>query len=123
VYFFNIYLCTQRFLNDQSLKIYTFFLKKNIQQQQPKDAKFRELVLTNYDRPPPSILPKNIKKLKFLDIDPLEIARQLTLIECKLYNKIQPVECLDKAWSKDEGGDIAANIKAMIVNSNQVNFI
>lgn len=52
----------------------------------------------------------------------MEISRQLTLIECKLYNKIQPVECLDKAWSKEEGGDIAANIKAMIVNSNQVNF-
>ncbi|RIA80506.1 ras guanine nucleotide exchange factor domain-containing protein [Glomus cerebriforme] len=89
-------------------------------QQQPKDAKFRELVLTNSDRPPAPILPKNIKKLKFLDIDPLEIGRQLTLIECKLYNKIQPVECLDKAWSKEEGGDIAANIKAMIVNSNQI---
>ncbi|GBB99424.1 hypothetical protein RclHR1_03520004 [Rhizophagus clarus] len=90
-------------------------------QQQPKDAVFRALVQTNSDKPPTPILPKNIKKLKFLDIDPLEIARQLTLIECKLYNKIQPVECLDKAWSKEEGGDIiAANIKAMIVNSNQI---
>ncbi|CAB4380587.1 unnamed protein product [Rhizophagus irregularis] len=89
-------------------------------QQQPKDAVFKALVLTNSDRPPVPILPKNIKKLKFLDIDPLEISRQLTLIECKLYNKIQPVECLDKAWSKEEGGDIAANIKAMIVNSNQI---
>ena len=83
------------------------------------------MVVTNSDRPPASILPKNIKKLKFLDIDPLEIARQLTIIESRLYNKIQPVECLDKAWSKEskeEGGDnIAVNIKAMIVNSNQVN--
>jgi len=79
------------------------------------------LILTNADRPPASILPKNIKKLKFLDLDPLEIARQLTLIESKLYNKILPVECLDKAWSKEDGDDnIAVNIKAMIVNSNQV---
>lgn len=80
------------------------------------------MVVTNSDKPPPPILPKNIKKLKFLDIDPLEIARQLTIIESKLYNKIQPVECLDKAWSTEEGSEIAVNIKGMIVNSNQVNL-
>ncbi|SRR6266498_2664256 len=86
------------------------------------------MVITNTFPPPPPILPKNIKKLKFLDIDPLEIARQLTIIESKLYNKIQPVECLNKAWGKVEGdgdgdGDVvAANIKAMISNSNKVKF-
>ncbi|CAG8458526.1 111_t:CDS:2 [Ambispora gerdemannii] len=97
-------------------------------QKQPKDANFRDfrdMVLTNPGSPPASILPKNMKKLKFLDLDPLEIARQLTIIESKLYNKIRPVECLNKAWSKEskeEGdeGEIAENIKAMIVNSNQI---
>jgi len=76
--------------------------------------------MTNSLAPPAPILPKNIKKLRFLDIDPLEIARQLTLIESKLYNKIKPVECLGKAWSQSEGDDVAVNIKAMIVNSNKV---
>ena len=61
-----------------------------------------------------------MKRLRFVDLDPLELARQLTLIESKLYNKIRPVECLGKAWSREEGGEIAENIKAMIVNSNQV---
>ncbi|RIA92760.1 ras guanine nucleotide exchange factor domain-containing protein [Glomus cerebriforme] len=89
-------------------------------QQQRKDAKFRELVATNSLPPPTPILPKNLKKLKFLDIDPLEIARQLTILESKLYNKIKPVECLGKAWSQSEGNDIAVNIKAMIENSNKI---
>ncbi|CAG8459456.1 56_t:CDS:2, partial [Ambispora leptoticha] len=90
-------------------------------QQQPKETNFRDMVLTNPGSPPASILPKNMKKLKFLDLDPLELARQLTIIESKLYNKIRPVECLNKAWSKEtkEEGEIAENIKAMIVNSNQ----
>ncbi|CAG8502671.1 1002_t:CDS:10, partial [Dentiscutata heterogama] len=88
----------------------------------------KRMIPNNTMLPPPSIKPKNLKKIKFLDLDPLEIARQLTIIEAKLYNKIRPVECLNKAWSKEtkdgeDGGDgeeIAVNIKAMIVNSNQI---
>ncbi|KAJ1026749.1 hypothetical protein NDA16_002046 [Ustilago loliicola] len=56
---------------------------------------------------PAPILPKNFKKLKFLEIDPLEIARQLTLIESRLYNAVKPVECLGLKWTKP-GNDIHA---------------
>ncbi|CAH1766356.1 10207_t:CDS:2, partial [Entrophospora sp. SA101] len=79
----------------------------NRRQQQPKQAKFRDLVLTMSTQPPPPIVPRNFKKVKFLDLEPLEIARQLTIIESKLYNKIRPVECLNKAWSKEEASTIA----------------
>ncbi|KAI9597042.1 ras guanine nucleotide exchange factor domain-containing protein [Syncephalis fuscata] len=34
-----------------------------------------------------------------LDIDPIEFARHLTIMDSQLYNKITPVECLNKAWS------------------------
>ncbi|CAG8528266.1 3951_t:CDS:10 [Paraglomus brasilianum] len=88
--------------------------------EQPKDATFKGLVPSTAIQPPPPNLPRNMKKLRFVDLDPLELARQLTLIESKLYNKIRPVECLGKAWSREEGGEIAENIKAMIVNSNQI---
>ncbi len=56
---------------------------------------------------PASILPKNLKKLKFLEIDPLELARQLTLIESRLYNAVKPAECLGLKWTKP-GNDIHA---------------
>ncbi|CAI2180023.1 2452_t:CDS:2, partial [Funneliformis geosporum] len=105
---------------NEKMSFATKGLMKLIEKRVCKNAKFKELVITNSDKPPASILPKNIKKLKFLELDPLEIARQLTLIESKLYNKILPVECLNKAWSKDEGDYAAVNIKAMIVNSNQI---
>ncbi|GAO45812.1 ras GEF [Saitoella complicata NRRL Y-17804] len=86
------------------------------------DASFRKMVLNLTTACPPPILPKNLKRLKFLDVDALELARQLTIIESRLYNKIKPEECLDKNWSKPEGsgGVVAENIKAMILNSNQV---
>ena len=34
----------------------------------------------------------------FLDIDPLEMSRQLTLIEHDLYSKFKAYECLDQIW-------------------------
>lgn len=72
---------------------------------------------------PPPIMPKNMKKLKFLDIDATEFARQLTIIESRLYGKIKPTECLNKTWQRKVAPDEpepAANVKALILHSNQL---
>jgi len=79
--------------------------------------------LTLSAQTPQPILPKNMKKLKFLDIDATEFARQLTIIESKLYGKIKPTECLNKTWQRKfepTEPDPAANIKAVILHSNQL---
>jgi son of sevenless len=68
---------------------------------------------------PPPILPRNLKKIKLTDLDSLEIARQLTIIESKEYQKLRPIEFLMKAWS-DKESNVAVNVKAMIATSNQV---
>ncbi|KAL1915665.1 uncharacterized protein VTP21DRAFT_6424 [Calcarisporiella thermophila] len=87
---------------------------------QSPDAGFRKMVLNvNNMQAPPSIVPKNLRKFKLLELDPLELARQLTLMDAKLYNKIRPVECLNKAWSNLDSADVAKNVKAMIEQSNQ----
>eukprot|EP00842_Homolaphlyctis_polyrhiza_P006669 jgi/Hompol1/7002/HPOL_005160-RA len=69
---------------------------------------------------PPAILPKNIKKFKFTDLDPLEIARQLTIKESELFSAIQPAEFLDKSWSKKDKPNVAVNVKKLALLSNQV---
>jgi len=74
--------------------------------------------MPNRDVPAP-ILPKNLRRIRFDELSPTEIARQLTLMCSKLYNQIQPVECLNKAWSKKDNSP-AINIKMMIEMSNQV---
>ncbi|SCV69728.1 BQ2448_1122 [Microbotryum intermedium] len=68
---------------------------------------------------PPSIVPRSFRKLRFLDIDPLELARQLTIMDSRLFAKITTQECLGKAWPKEFGSD-APNISAMIDMSNAV---
>ncbi|ORX38133.1 ras GEF [Piromyces finnis] len=68
---------------------------------------------------PVPIIPKSFRHIRFNELDPTEIARQLTLMCSKLYNQIQPVECLNKAWSQKINSP-AVNIKMMIEMSNQV---
>ncbi|KAJ3120509.1 hypothetical protein HK100_012757 [Physocladia obscura] len=68
---------------------------------------------------PASIKPWNLRNIDFLELNPLETARQLTLMESIMYNKIQPVECLKKAWSAKENNQ-SPNIKGMIRMSNQI---
>lgn len=93
------------------------------QRMRGQDASSKRMVPTQTGQMPAAIVPKSMKKLKFLDIDALEFARQLTLIEAKLYGKIKATECLKKTWQKKlEPGEVdpASNVKALILHSNQL---
>ncbi|KAJ5782545.1 hypothetical protein N7457_004319 [Penicillium paradoxum] len=88
-----------------------------------QDTTVKRLVPTQSTAAPTPIIPKNMKKLKFLDIDPTEFARQLTIIESRLYSKIRATECLNKTWQKKVGPDEpepSPNVKALILHSNQL---
>jgi len=88
-----------------------------------QDSNAKGLIPTQSSSIPTPIMPKNMKKLKFLDIDPTEFARQLTIIESRLYGKIKPTECLNKTWQRKLGPDDpepAANVKALILHANQL---
>ncbi|KAH8104489.1 ras GEF [Cristinia sonorae] len=70
--------------------------------------------------PPQPIMPKaTSKKLKLLDIDPTELARQLTVMEGNLYKKIRPMECLQRS-RENKPGKSADNITAIIQLSNRI---
>ncbi|KAI3336811.1 ras GEF [Xylariaceae sp. AK1471] len=88
-----------------------------------KEISSKRLIQTFATNIPTPIIPKNMRKLKFLDIDVTEFARQLTIIESKLYAKIKPTECLNKTWQKkvtDGEPEPAPNVKALILHSNQM---
>ncbi|KIJ14919.1 hypothetical protein PAXINDRAFT_115260 [Paxillus involutus ATCC 200175] len=72
-------------------------------------------VSMSVDPPPAPILPK---RTELLDIDPLELARQLTITESQLYQKIRPSECLQRSrQSRTEYHDGVANF---IRRSNRI---
>ena len=93
------------------------------QRMRGEDTSAKKLVPNPNFQAPLPILPKNMKKLKFLEIDPTEFARQLTIIESRLYGKIKPHECLNKIWqdkSASNDQDSGANVKALILHSNRL---
>jgi hypothetical protein len=67
------------------------------------DASQIKLAQFNVTAPPP-IIQKNIfsKTVSFLDINEIEIARQLTIREHKIYKKIKPYELLNQSWNKEK---------------------
>ena len=83
----------------------------------------RRMIQTVNQNAPAPIMPRNMKKLKFLDIDVVEFARQLTIIESRLYGKIKLTECLNKTWQRKVGEgepEPAPNVKSLILHSNQM---
>jgi hypothetical protein len=70
---------------------------------------------------PDPIYPKNINNIQLWDTDTLEMARQLSIMDFKLYSSIRPIECLGKAWSREgEDGFVAMNIKQSIQYCNRL---
>ncbi|KAF9897972.1 hypothetical protein BX616_004683, partial [Lobosporangium transversale] len=95
-------------------------LIKLVERRETSDGSFRKMVLNLTTQAPQPITPRNLKRVRFMDLDPLEFARQLTIMEANQYNKIKPVECLANAWmsTDPEIAARAANIKKMIETSN-----
>ncbi|KAJ3390817.1 Kinesin-like protein kif22 [Lobulomyces angularis] len=59
-------------------------------------------------------------KYKFMDWEPLELARQITLIEFEFFYAIKPREFLDLAWMKPDKDLKSPNIMKMVKWSNHV---
>ncbi|KAF2075923.1 hypothetical protein CYY_002771 [Polysphondylium violaceum] len=81
----------------------------------------------NYPEP---ILPKSIvsnntylsSSVSMLDIHPVELARQLTLIEFNFFCKILPSDFSNQAWSKADSKEKVPNLIALINRSNTLSY-
>lgn len=102
-----------------TLSFSAYQLERLIQKRKDACKDLKKLIITQQVETPDPILPRNLKKFRLLDVDPIEMARQLTIMDFKMYSSIKPVECLDKAWSRDSN-NLAANIQTSIDYCNQV---
>jgi hypothetical protein len=53
-------------------------------------------------------------------LDPIEIARQLTLVESNVFDKILPIELMKQEWSKKGGNSRSINVRMMTAMSTKV---
>jgi son of sevenless-like protein len=89
-------------------------------QRQGESDSQRRVISGGMLSPPAPILPRttNGRTLRLSDISPLELARQLTILEFDYFVKIKPVECLDKRWNRVDGDDRAPNVRNVIHTAN-----
>jgi len=73
---------------------------------------------------PKPILPKVAiaSELKFLDINPLEAARQLTLLESLSLSRVSPAEYSNKAWCSAGCATKSPNVLEIITRFNQLSY-
>ncbi|KAH7105015.1 ras GEF [Auriculariales sp. MPI-PUGE-AT-0066] len=76
------------------------------------------LTFANPEMPPPPQMPKNLKKMKPLDLDAIELARQLTILESGNFNSIKLLDCLQRAGEQSSTGAI----KNVIETQTQMSF-
>lgn len=72
------------------------------------------------DIPPPLSIPKNLTKVNLIDIHPLEVARQITLIESNNFNAIKVTELIGQPWANKNDRSGAMNVRNMTHMSNKI---
>ncbi|KAJ3343957.1 hypothetical protein HDU93_005240 [Gonapodya sp. JEL0774] len=73
-----------------------------------------------YDTPPPAILPTKLSEFNLLDLDPLEVARQITIMQMHTFSAIKPSEMLHQNWMRLGGETQSVNVRAFVKFSNQL---
>ena len=61
-----------------------------------------------------------LRPLHLLTLHPLEVARQMTIIESNLYRSIRPSELVGQVWTKADKWQFAPNVLALTHRFNQV---
>ncbi|XP_060570683.1 son of sevenless homolog 1-like isoform X2 [Ruditapes philippinarum] len=78
-----------------------------------------------YQKTPPIIewhLTHNKNEFDLLNLHPIEIARQVTLLEFDLYRAVQPSELVGSVWMKSTKNKTSPNLLKMIDFSNSLTF-
>lgn len=73
--------------------------------------------------PPKPILPKNLNTLQSLkNIPPKELARQLTLYEWSMFQRITPVQLRSALWNKSNKEQTSPDVVAMTIWFNKFSY-
>ncbi|KXS18101.1 ras GEF [Gonapodya prolifera JEL478] len=83
-------------------------------------AASRILLPVLYDTPPPPLAPPKLTDFGLLDLDPLEVARQITIIEMHTFCAIKPSEMLHQNWMRVGAEDRSMNVRSFVQFSNRM---
>jgi len=104
-------------ISGKSMKKWVECISKVVQRRLDNDEAAKEIVF-DFDRSPPPI-EVHIRTPQedwpeLLTFHPIEIARQLTLIEFQYYRAVKPSELVDQAWTREDKDKRSPNLLKMV---------
>ncbi|OQR69311.1 son of sevenless2-like [Tropilaelaps mercedesae] len=99
-------------------------ISKAVQRKQEQQGTAKELTFSH--EPPPLewflARPGEADRFDLLTLHPVEVARQLTLLEFELYRAVQPSELVNAAWTKRDKQRTSPNLLKIIHHSSDFSF-
>ncbi|KAJ3341653.1 hypothetical protein HDU91_000642, partial [Kappamyces sp. JEL0680] len=79
---------------------------------------FRTSMPAKQDLAPAPLLPRSLTKLKLYELEPVEVARQLTLLEYSYFQAIESQDLVSKVWGASD--ILVSSIDKVAVTSSQI---
>eukprot|EP01125_Pyxidicula_operculata_P019034 TRINITY_DN6861_c1_g1_i2.p1 TRINITY_DN6861_c1_g1~~TRINITY_DN6861_c1_g1_i2.p1 ORF type:complete len:1619 (-),score=357.53 TRINITY_DN6861_c1_g1_i2:49-4905(-) len=119
--------CSLDFYNNGLVRKVDEFFESNYDGEHDRQIRTLQSILETYHchsshfvDPPPSILPDKTDFI-FMDVSPIEMARQLTILESNLFSNLKREELLDhRGWNNPDKYKTAPNIVLAIQHSNKI---
>ncbi|GAB6020519.1 hypothetical protein CHUAL_003203 [Chamberlinius hualienensis] len=109
-------------IKGKSMKKWADSIAKIVQRRKESPEDSREIMF-GYERSPPLIewhLARTYDHFDLMTLHPIEIARQLTLLEFELYRAVKPSELVGAVWTKKNKEKTSPNLLAMIHHSTNI---
>jgi hypothetical protein len=103
-------------LERQAESLIALYLKRKSGENKAIDIK------TVVKKPPYPILPPKMQFSGMIDLSPIEMARQITLLEQQLFKAIKPHELQNQCWTKPDRYEKAPNVMKMINHATRISM-